>query len=105
MIPKNTIIALLLLSATILSCILFFQLVLPGSQSALAIGGGSGVSGGRAGSLSTATATFKTDEDALWIADGSTQMLIVCETTASGKIKVTADKDLAKVFDDKKGRK
>ena len=105
MIPKNTVIALLLLSATILSCVLFFQLVIPGSQSALAIGGASGVNGGRAGSLSTATATFKAEEDALWIADGSTQQLIVCETTATGKIRVTADKDLAEVFAEKKSRK
>ena len=99
MIHKNTIIAFLLLSATVLSCVLFFELVLPGTETALA------GNTGKIGSLAVATATFKLYEDVLWIADGSTQRLIICETTRSGKIRVTADKDLADIFAEKKGNK
>lgn len=91
MIPKNAVVAFLLVSAVVLSTVLFFELLMPGDEARAS-------TTTRAGMFVVATATQTEDLDLLWIANVNTQELLVLGRDNRGRINVLAGADLADVF-------
>ena len=91
MIPKNTVIGFLVVSAVIFACLLFvINTVQPTPAHA--------ATASRAGYFVVATATITAGEDLLWLVNVDTQRLVVLGADNRGNINTLASTNLAAVF-------